>query len=99
METSIFWTDRETAVISTDEPKWHRKIRKLKEEYPDKVRIKNEPETNDGNMVAEFPVIWSRISPKKTVVLSDEQIAVRTERLRILNEKRRDNLVNQNISE
>ena len=99
METSIFWTDRETAVISTDEPKWHRKIRKLKEEYPDKVRIKNEPENNDGNMVAEFPVIWSRIMPKKTVVLSDEQIAVRTERLRNLNEKRRDNLVNQNISE
>lgn len=99
METSIFWTDRETAVISTDEPKWHRKIRKLKEEYPDKVRIKNEPETNDGNMVAEFPVIWSRITPKKTVVLSDEQIAVRKERLRNLNEKRRDNLVNQNTAE
>lgn len=99
METSIFWTDRNTAVISTDEQKWHSKIRKLKEAYPDQVRIKNEPEKNDGNMVAEFPVLWTRISPKRTVVLTDEQIAASRERMKNLNDNKRAKLVRQNITE
>lgn len=82
METSIDYTDYDKAVVSTDEPKWHRKIRAYKEQYPDLVRIKYEPETNDGNMVAEVPVKWIKISPPRALNLTDEQRAERAERLR-----------------
>lgn len=82
METSIDYVDYDKAVVSTDEPKWHRRIRAYKEQYPDDVRIKREPETNDGNMVAEVPVKWVRIKPPRRDNLSDEEKAVRAERLR-----------------
>lgn len=81
METCIDYTDREWAVISSDEPKWHRRMRQLMQEYPDKVRIKNEPETNDGCIVAVFPANWVKIKPKKALSLTDEQIAARTKNL------------------
>lgn len=82
METSIDYIDYTVAVVSTDEPKWHRRIRAYKEQYPDEVRIKTEPEGNDGNMVATVPVKWVRIKPPKRVNLTDEEKAVRAERLR-----------------
>ena len=82
METCIDYIDYGKAVVSTDEQKWHRHLRRLKEQYPDQVRIKNEPETNDGNMVAEIPVKWVKIKPPKALNLSDEQIAARVEKMR-----------------
>ena len=82
METCIDYIDYEKAIVSTDEQKWHRHLRRLKEQYPDQVRIKNEPETNDGNMVAEIPVKWVKIKPPKALNLSDEQIAARVEKMR-----------------
>lgn len=93
METSIAYTDYENAVISSDEQKWHRRIRKLKEEYPDLVRIKNEPENNDGNMVAEIPTKWVRvkgIGPRRKVNMTDEQKNEATERLRKYREDSQD---------
>lgn len=93
METSIAYTDYENAVISSDEQKWHRRIRKLKEEYPDMVRIKNEPENNDGNMVAEIPTKWVRvkgIGPRRKANMTDEQKTEATERLRKYREDSQD---------
>ena len=82
METSIDYIDYDKAVVSTDEAKWHRRLRKFHEQYPDQVRIKVEPETNDGNMVAEIPVKWVNIKPPRTLSLTDEQIATRLEKMR-----------------
>lgn len=84
METSIAYLDYDKAVVSTDEQKWHRRIRELQKEYPDQVRIKYEPETNDGNMVAEIPVKWVRIRPPKRMNLTDEQRAKYAEMARNL---------------
>lgn len=82
METSIDWVDLTVAVVSTDEGKWIRRIRSYKERFPDLVRIKTEPEGNDGNMVAEVPTNWVKIAPTKGLTMSDEQRAVLAERLR-----------------
>ena len=84
METSIDYVDYTVAVVSTDEAKWHRRIRAYREQYPDLVRIKNEPEANDGNMVAEVPVKWIKIKPPRACNLTDEQRAERAEKMRNL---------------
>ncbi|MBR3688920.1 MAG: hypothetical protein IKL85_07595 [Lentisphaeria bacterium] len=82
METSIAYLDYDKAVVSTDEAKWHRYLRRLREQYPDQVRIKYEPENNDGNMVAEIPVKWVKIKPPKRMNYSDEQLAAMSEKMR-----------------
>lgn len=87
METCIDYTDYTVAVVSTDEPRWHKRLRAYAQDYPDQVRIKYSPETNDGNMVAEIPVKWVRIKPPKRVNMSDEQRAALSEKMRILNAK------------
>ena len=87
METSIDWVDLKVAVVSTDEGKWIRRIRSYKERFPDLVRIKTEPEGNDGNMVAEVPTNWVKIAPPKSTTMTDEQRAVLADRLR----KQREN--------
>lgn len=81
METCIDYIDYDKAIVSTDEAKWHRHLRRLKEQYPDQVRIKTEPEGNDGCMVAEIPVKWVKIKPPKAVNLTDEQIAARVKKM------------------
>jgi hypothetical protein len=82
METSIDYVDYTVAVVSTDEPKWHRRLRAWRDEYPDLVRIKTEPEGNDGNMVATVPVNWVVLRPKMGLKMTDEQRAARAENLR-----------------
>lgn len=82
METSIDYIDFDKAVVSTDEAKWHRRLREYKEKYPDLVHIKNEPENNDGNMVAEVPVKWVKIKPPKVCNLTDEERISRVEKMR-----------------
>lgn len=96
METCIDYTDRKIAVISSDEQKWHTRIRKLQNQYPDKVRIKYAPETNDGNMVAEIPTEWVRVKgigpgPKRAKRdLTAEQRTEIGEHLRKCREKNQD---------
>ena len=82
MDTSLSYTDRETAYFSSDEPKWIRKIRALAQEHPGEVQIEYEPETNDGCICAKIPVSWFKISPPKKRNLSDEQRKEIAERLR-----------------
>lgn len=89
METDINYTDHDRAVVSTDEPKLHRRIREYMAEYPDQVTIKYEPETNDGNMIAHVPVSWVNLRPPRRLELTDEQRVERAERLRNSRQKYR----------
>lgn len=82
METSFNCTDREKGYISSDERKWVNKVRKLKEQHPDEVRVIREPEQNDGCIYAEIPVSWFAIRPPVKRVLTDEQRQEMSERMK-----------------
>lgn len=87
METCIDYIDYSFAVVSTDEPKRIRELRKLKEEYPDDVIVRVEPENNDGNMIAWVPVSWVKIRPKIRRAYTDEQLTALREKGRNLAKK------------
>ena len=70
--------------FSSDERKFVNKVRKLKEQYPDKVRIIAEPENNDGCIYAELPREWLRIAPPVKRVLTDEQRQFYSEQMKKL---------------
>lgn len=74
METSLNYTDG-TAYFSSDEKKWHTRIRKLAAEHPDEVTIIRQPENNDGCIYAKLPSNWFKLQPKRTRELTDEQRA------------------------
>lgn len=82
MDTSICWQDRDIAYLSSDEYKWHRRIRALKDKYPDEVSIKYEPEKNDGCICATFPVEWVKVQPKRIVIMTEDQKKEAAERLK-----------------
>ena len=82
METCFNYTEKEHGFFSSDERKFISKVRKLKEKYPDQVRIIAEPKDNDGCIYAEMPTEWFTIRVPKKVVLTDEQKQIRSERLR-----------------
>ena len=73
METCFDYTTREHGYFSSDEPKYIRKVRKLKEDYPEQVRILKEPEDNDGCIYCTLPVEWFRIQVPKKMNWTDEQ--------------------------
>lgn len=70
METCFNYADKEHGFFSSDERKFINKVRKLKEKYPEQVRIIKEPEDNDGCIYCELPVEWFKIAPKR--VLTEE---------------------------
>lgn len=80
METCFNYTEKEHGFFSSDERKFITKVRKLKEQYPDKVRIIREPEDNDGCIYCEMPTAWFKIHPNR--VLSEEKRAEFAERAR-----------------
>lgn len=88
METCCEYTDK-TLFVSSDHQKWINRIRKLSEQYPNDVTIKNRPEENDGCICATMPSEWLRISPPRKVDLSEEQKAELSERLRMAREKQK----------
>ena len=73
METSFSYTDRDSGYFSSDERRMITKIRKLKEQYPDRVTILAEPEDNDGCIYCIIPSEWMKIAPKRKVNLTEEQ--------------------------
>lgn len=81
METCFNYCDKDAAFFSSDERRWINKIRKLKEQHPDKVTILQDPETNDGCIYCQLPSSWLRIQPKRETVLTDEEKALIYERL------------------
>ena len=73
METCFNYTDRDTAYFSSDERKFINKVRRLKEQYPEQVRIIAKPEENDGCIYCELPTAWFTIRVPKKMNLTDEQ--------------------------
>ena len=82
METCFNYTEKEHGYFSSDERKFIAKVRKLKEQYPDKVRIIKEPEDNDGCIYCELPVEWFTIRVPVKRVLTDEQRAELSDRMK-----------------
>ena len=82
METCINYCTTECAYVSSDERHWITVVRKLKEKYPEEVRIIAEPEKNDGCIYATVPVKWVRINPPKKVVMTEERKKELSDRLK-----------------
>ena len=81
METCFNYTEKEHGFFSSDERRFITKVRKLKEQYPDQVRIIKEPEENDGCIYCEMPTAWFTIRVPVKRVLTDEQRAEIRDRL------------------
>ena len=81
METCFNYVDKENGFFSSDERKYITKVRKLKEKYPDQVRIIREPEDNDGCIYAEMPTAWFTIHVPKKMDLTEEQRQILRDRL------------------
>ena len=71
METCFNYTEKNHGFFSSDERRFINKVRKLKEKYPEQVRIIREPEQNDGCIYCELPIAWLKIIPTK--IVSEEQ--------------------------
>ena len=63
----------EKGYFSSDERRFITKVRRLKEQYPEQVRIIAEPETNDGCIYCELPKEWFRIQPPVKRNMTEEQ--------------------------
>ena len=70
METCFNYCDKGKGYFSSDERRFITKIHKLKQKFPDLVRIIAEPEDNDGCIYCELPTGWLKIVPKRE--LSEE---------------------------
>ena len=68
--------------MSSDERKWIGRIRRLKEQHPEEVRIIAEPENNDGCIYAELPKEWLQVRPPKKMNYTDEQRQILSERMK-----------------
>ena len=86
METCFNYTDKEHGYFSSDERKFITKVRKLKEKYPEQVRIIKEPEDNDGCIYCELPVAWFTVRVPKKMNLTEEQRKKISERLNKTND-------------
>lgn len=73
METCFNYCHKDHGYFSSDERKFITKIHKLKEQYPDQVRIIAEPENNDGCIYCELPTSWLKVQPPVKRVLTEEQ--------------------------
>lgn len=69
------------ASFCSGERRWHTKIRKLAEQNPDEVEIIRQPEDNGGVIYARLPPSYLKISPKKKMMLTEEERIARAERL------------------
>ena len=81
-ETAIGYLDVDPcATFSSSERKWINKILKYAESHPDSVRIKCRPEDNFGELVADIPKNWLKVSPPRKREMTEEQRAAIAERL------------------
>lgn len=55
-------------------------LRRLKEKYPEQVKIVSE--NKDGSLLARVPFDWMRIVPKRRDTMTDEQRATQSERMK-----------------
>ena len=83
-----FLNNQHSITVSFCMPKWINKIKKLKEEHPDDVKIISE--NKDGSICAKLPVKFLKISAPRKV--SEEQRQAARERFK----KIRENMSSQN---
>lgn len=81
METCFNYVDKDRGFFSSDERKWISKIKKLAKKYPDKVEILAEPETNDGCIYCRLPTEWLKITPPRSLSMTEEQKSSVAQRL------------------
>ena len=81
METCFNYTEKEHGYFSSDERRFITKVQKLKEQYPDQVRIIREPEENDGCIYCEMPTEWFTIRVPKKMHFTEEQKEAMKQRL------------------
>lgn len=74
METCFTYCDKEHGYFSSDERRFITKIRKLKQKYPDLVRIIAEPDDNDGCIYCELPTSWLKVIPKREVTDEEREL-------------------------
>lgn len=73
IETCFNYCDPDKGFFSSDERKWITRIRKLKEQYPDDIKVIAEPETNDGCIYVKLPPTWLKVIPPKKRDLTEDQ--------------------------
>lgn len=95
METCFEYFDK-TMYVSSDQQKIINRVRKLAEQYPEQVTIKNQPEQNDGCIYATMPADWLKLSPPIKREMTDEQRQAASERMKALVQKQKNNV---NVSE
>ena len=76
-----YYGDERVGYLTTTERKWQNKVRGWAKLYPDKVKVKVEPDKNDGCMCAEVPRSWFKISPPRKIELTEEQKEERRQRM------------------
>ena len=86
-ENVIEWTlgtDKATVIFS--QQRMITRVKKLAEERPEEVHIVTENALGKGKKVlyAHVPVAWVRISPPKEMNFSEEEKAIRSERMKEL---------------
>lgn len=83
-----FLTGQRKATFTFTARKFINKIKKYKESHPDDIDF---IENSDGSICGHIPLKWLKISPPRKVVLTDEQKAERSARMKRLAESRKNN--------
>ena len=88
-ETCIEYIDIDKhATFCSSETKWINKIKKLHDQRPNDVMIVQDPENNDGMIIAHIPKSWMKVSPPASRSMTDEQRAAAAERLKLARERK-----------
>lgn len=82
METCFNYCSKEKGYFSSDERRFINRIRRLRERYPDEVRILAEPEENNGCIYCELPASWLKINPPVVRHFTEEQRAEMSVRMK-----------------
>ena len=92
-ENAIEWLDgQKTATVTLHSQKLRNRVLKLAKEHPDKVTIIARPEDKgqNGILYARIPISWLKIQPPpRPPQLSEEQKAANAEKMRAINEARK----------
>lgn len=94
-ENAIEWiSGNGMATVTFSQIKHKNKLMKLKEKHPDEVEIIAGPENNEGYVYAHIPASWIRIVPphKSMRVWTEEEKQALRDRLKLMREKRKENL-------
>lgn len=74
--------ETKTAQVTTNEHSWIIKLLKLASLHPTETQIIKHPDDNYGYLLINVPKSWFKISPPKKRVMTDEQRAAASERMK-----------------